>query len=431
MKIKLSIYNTVLMSFMVFLVLFFMINVSGSVIAVSSTAILKEVVHDNIEEIEFKNGRIDFDDVDFYEDQVSTLIYSETGELLAGSFKNEILEPLIDNEITRVLDGEIEYLIYDKLVDNKKTGDTLYVRGIISTTGMTQTLNKVFFIAMCTLPLFIIISGIGSYFICKRSLKPLNKMINTAENIIKKDDLSIRINHNKGNDEITRLSKTFDNMLDKLEKMFDKEKRFTSDVSHELRTPTAVILAQCEVLDSSESNDLIKKQALKIKSIISKLLNLIRLENGIEKAEISEIDLSELIVMVCDEQKEITDIKITTEIEENIVHKLDYSMVVRILTNLIDNSVKYIGSGNEIIVKLFKENNQTKLEVSDNGIGINRENHEKVFDRFFRVDKSRTDVDSTGLGLSIVKQLTELNNGVIDIQSEENKGTKFIITFKE
>lgn len=428
MKIKLTIYNTILMSIMVSLVLVFMISISGNVVQIGSENTLKDVVHDNIEEIEYKKNAFDFSEVDMFDDGVTTLIYSSDGELLWGTFKTELLNPLKDGIFTKTTQETSEYLIYDQYVQDKNYPDGLFVRGIISITNETKNINSLLFIALLTLPIFILISALGSYFICKKSLKPLDKMIETTETIIENNDLSVRIDHKKGKDEVSRLAISFDKMLEKLENMLEKEKRFTSDVSHELRTPVAVILAQCE-MDENETTNTIKKQVLKIRLIITQLLKLIRLENGIEKAEFEEVDLSELVEAICEEQSEIIDTKIETKIEENIKVKLDYSMMMRILTNLVSNSAKYIGKGDKIEVLLSRKDENVELIVLDNGIGIAKENHEKVFDRFFRVDKSRTGEDSMGLGLSMVKQMVEINGGTITIDSEIDKGTKITIIF--
>ncbi|MFI3116010.1 MAG: HAMP domain-containing sensor histidine kinase [Clostridia bacterium] len=429
MKIKLTIYNTILMSIMVSLVLIFMVSISENVVQIGSENILKEVVYENIEEIKFKQNQLDLSEIEYFEDGVTTLIYSQDGFLLAGHFKTEFTEPLLDGVFTNVSYLGVDYLIYDKYVQiNSET--SYFARGILSITSELQMVNTILLIAFLSLPIFIIISAFGSYLICKKSLKPLDKMIETTEKIIYDDDLSVRINHTEGKDEISRLAKSFDDMLIKLEDMFEKEKRLTSDVSHELRTPVSVILAQCEVSEENETTTVIKNQALKIRLIITQLLKLVRLENGIEKAEFQELDLSELVEMVCEEQRELTDICIETNIENQISAKLDYSMIMRILTNLINNSSKYIGNGDKIEVNLALKGENIHLTVADNGIGISEENQEKVFDRFFMVDKSRTNDESMGLGLSMVKQLVEINHGTITIDSEIDKGTTFTIIFK-
>lgn len=429
------------MSIMVTLVLGFMLYVSDGVIATSSEIQLKSVVESNADEIDYDDGELDLDDIEFYRNQVTTLIYSDDGYFLAGSMKNidDFNQPLVNNTITQTeIEGE-NFLIYDLLVESRRNNN-VYVRGIISTTAFSQTLNRVFRIAFLTLPVFIILSGIGSYFICKKSLSPLDKIISTANEINSSDDLSQRIDLSTTKDEIYELSKTFDNMFDRLEQSFIAERQFTSDVSHELRTPITVILARCEValkggLDDKEvheSFEVISNQADKMKKIVSNLLNLIRLENGIDNSELVEIDLSELLEIICEEYEDVLPdtIKIVTNIQENILLELDYSMMTRIVSNLIDNAIKYIGKGSLIEVELTKQEN-IQLKVKDDGLGIAMQHQDKIFNRFYQVDSSRTSKEdgSMGLGLSMVQQMVLLNRGTISLESEIDKGSCFTITF--
>ncbi len=438
MKARLSIYNTIMMSVLVAMILFFMISISGSVVKVSSKATLKSIVTENAKQIDFDDHILDFDDIDFYEDHVTTLVYSTDGVLLAGSIKDEIMEPLINGQMKSVSQGEESYLIYDFLATSSNE-DSIYLRGIISTSSVTNMLNNIFIIALLAFPLFIILSAIGSYIICQQSLKPLEKMVSTAEQISQSDDLSLRIGTIKGKDEISRLAITFDKMLERLEKVINAEKQFTSDVSHELRTPTAVILAECEMYpdasieENAEALHQIKSQALKIKDLINHLLNMIRLENGTLKPELSEIDMTELVEEFCIEKKETmsTHVSLHVDCQPNIVMMSDYAMLLRILTNLVENSEKYIGTGSKIEVKLYQDADHIKLSVTDDGIGIDKQNHESVFHRFYRVDKSRTEKNSMGLGLSMVKQMVELLGGNIFLESELSKGSKFEIVFKK
>lgn len=417
------------MSIMVSFVLFFMVAISGNVVQLGSENILREVVHDNMDEIEYNGTDLDFNEVELIEDGVTTLIYSSQGTLLYGYFKIEFEEPLLDGVITKVNSGSEQYLLYDRYVQGVNFTNDVYVRGIISITSETKNINMLLLIAFMTLPIFVILLACGSYWICKKSLKPLDKMIETTEMIIQENDLSLRVGHNKGKDEVSRLAISFDKMLDKLSNTLEKEKQFTSGVSHELRTPVAVILAQCELMEESETHSLIKVQALKIRLIINQLLKLIRLENGLERAEFEQVDLSELVELICSEQRDLANIEIQSQVEEGIIANLDYAMIMRIVTNLINNSIKYIGNGNKIEVALTSKKHEIYLTVKDNGMGIDTKDREKVFDRFYTVDKSRTDLESMGLGLSMVKQMVEINNGNITLDSELGKGTTITITF--
>lgn len=430
------------MSIMVILVLVFMLYVSDGVIVTSSQMQLRSVVQSNADEVEYDDGVLELDDIEFYKNQVTTLVYSHDGYLISGGIKNidAFNHPLTHDTITyATIEGE-NFLIYDYLAESRRHND-VYVRGIISTSVVSQTLNRVFLIAFTTLPIFIVLSGIGSYFICRKSLKPLEKIIQTADDINSSDDLSLRIDLETRKDEIYHLAQTFDSMFDRLEQSFIAEKQFTSDVSHELRTPITVILAKCDVAlndtptkeEINESFEVINAQANKMKVIVNTLLNLIRLENGLQEFELVETDLSELLEIICEEYDEIlpNGLELRNQIEEGVMLKLDYSMMTRIVSNLLDNAIKYIGQGDLIEVNLSRYNGQIQLEVKDNGIGIAPKHQSKIFNRFYQVEKSRTakDCGSMGLGLSMVEQMVLLNKGKITLTSEINTGSCFTVTF--
>lgn len=448
-KLKIAIFNTILMSIMVTLVLFFMMSISGSIIEVNAERQVKEVVDDNADEIEYKNKKFDFDDVEFYEDDVTTLIYSDTGELLAGNIKNIeylTLFPLENMILKHEVINDTDYFIYDKLVNIKN--EFIYVRGIISVNAVSNTVNEMIFSALVALPIFIIFSAIGSYFISKKAFSPIEKIINTANDISNSDDLTLRINLENNKDEIHKLATTFDNMFERLEKSFKLEKQFSSDVSHELRTPVAIILAECEYTisdnaieeDKNEALEVINRQAIKMQKIISNLLDLTRFDNGIIKAEFENINLSELLIILCEEQQTIlnsnnnntNNITLSYNIDDNIYGDFDSSMMIRMLSNLINNAYKYGKENGFIKVSLTKNTDSIIITIEDDGIGIKLSEQEKIYQRFYQVEKSRTiqgNGGSMGLGLAMVMQLVKLQKGVISLESELNKGSIFTIKF--
>lgn len=443
-KLKIALYNTFLVSIIVGCVLVFMMSISGTVIESNTKNQLLSVVHDNVDELEWKNGNIDTDDIDFYENHVTTLIYSDDGYLLYGYISNieNFNTPLLHGELTSINVNGVDYLLYDYLVSDRKS-DSVYIRGIASVAEMSDMVENLFFATLISMPLFIIFTGLGSYFIAKKSLKPLVKIINTAQDISHGDDLSKRLNIS-GKDEIHQLSTTFDQMFAKLETAFISEKQFSSDVSHELRTPTAVILAECEcnLLDSSTPQDkkealqTIQRQAKKMQQIITALLNLIRLDNGVQKIAKENVDLSELISVVCEEHNIIISEKqqLLTQLPHQLFANVDYSLIIRVVSNLIENGFNYnkqdVDHTSQVTLSLTENQENIIITVTDNGIGIPPEHIDKIFRRFYQVDQSRTDrtTQSMGLGLSMVQQIIHLHNGTITVDSTVNIGTTFIIT---
>lgn len=440
-KLKIALYNTFLISLVVLLLLFFMNSISAWVVEYSTTNQLKFIIEQNAEELEWDDGELDVEDVNFYENHISTLIYSHDGYLLMGSlpFLQDITAPLWDREVTTVTIREETYLLYDYLVTSRKHDD-VFLRGVVSVSEVTDTVHSLFFLTLCALPCIILFAGWGSYSISKSSMKPLEKIMETASDITHGDDLSRRISLGEGNDEIFLLSQTFDTMFSRLEQAFLAEKQFTSDVSHELRTPISVILAECEYqlesdslpLNERESLLLIQRQGKKMQTMITALLNFIRLDNGVHKPLFEEVDISELIVFLWEEHSSLLEKpeRLEVSVPPSCFCWVDYGMMMRVISNLIDNGFKYGTEESSVTVTLCEEENQVKIQVTDNGIGIASENLSKIFHRFYQIEEARTgDSDhSMGLGLSMVEQLVHCHHGTITVESQLKKGSTFTVT---
>lgn len=435
--------NTMLMGLIVLLILIFMMHISGFVVETSSVNQLKKIVHENVEDMEWKRGELDIDELELFENHISTLVYDRQGNHLAGfeyDHKHFWQYPLTHKQVTDVNVGGVDYLLYDFLVEDSRNQD-IFLRGVVSVSEISDTVNLLFYFTLFALPMFILCSAGGSYVITKKSMKPLEKIIQTAEEITHGEDLSMRIDLGKGKDEIHHLANTFDVMFGKLEKAFLSEKQFTSDVSHELRTPTAVILAECEMqleheTTQEEKNDSfanILRQGQRMQQLISGLLNLIRLDNGVQKLSMTEEDFSELVFIICEEQEAVLPetCRLETTISPEIMLEMDYTLMIRVLSNLIDNGIKYGKEGGTLTVSLTEEEDTVLLAVSDDGIGIAQEHLERIFSRFYQVDGART-VDrseSMGLGLSMVEQIVKLHHGSIEVESEVGVGTTFFVKF--
>ncbi len=253
----------------------------------------------------------------------------------------------------------------------------------------------------------------------------------------------MRIGLQNASPEMCNLSDTFDKMFERLERSFEAEKQFTSDVSHELRTPTAVILAQCEYAigenitpeDKEDALETVQRQALKMSTLISDLLSMIRLDRGAQKVEIRQMNLSDLVREICEEQELIAtqDIKLSYDIAPNINGMFDHDMISRLLTNLINNSFCYKkeNTNNNVHVILSETATEIVLSVKDDGIGIAKEHQDKVWNRFYQVDSSRTASQhgNMGLGLSMVAQIAKLHHAKIELESELSKGSIFTVKF--
>lgn len=203
-------------------------------------------------------------------------------------------------------------------------------------------------------------------------------------------------------DEIAVLAQTFDGMLERLEKTFEREKQFTSDVSHELRTPVSVILAQCGVCLSDtefkgrqrEQIGLIQKKAEEMSETISGLLFLSRADQGRQTLRKEWLNVSELTLMTVEEEQFLADesgkkVQISCEIKPNLYADVDETFYIRMLSNLISNAVVYGSKEGQVTVSLRQERGQLIGSVEDNGPGICRRNLPHVWERFYRADASR------------------------------------------
>ena len=271
----------------------------------------------------------------------------------------------------------------------------------------------------------------------KQLFKPISKITEIAQEINDGDDLTKRINLGNGKDEIYNLANTFDNMFDKLQKSFENEVQFTSDVSHELRTPISVIMTQSEYgkdiemtpEEAKHTFNIIFKESKKMSQLVSQLLTLVRIDKGHLKLNLENIDIGELLEISLETQQinaNKKNINFITNIEENIFTFIDEIMILRAFNNIISNAIFYGKENGFLKISLKKENNKIFITFEDNGIGISKENLDKIWIRFFQADYSRT-TDNSGLGLPMVKGIIEAHNGNISVTSELGKGTTFSI----
>ncbi len=442
-KIRLTIFTSFLMLVMAGVLIALMFTISGEIVSSNSIAQLTEVVDGNSNELEYDDGKLDTDDVDFFKDGVYTLIYSQDGGYIEGDFPEEEIsaQPFSDKETSEFTIGGTLYYIYDRLASVEDSRSLVWVRGVIAVDEVASATNSILQTALFSLPVFVLLGAVACYFIAKSTFSPIEKIIKTTEEISESENLALRINLQDGSPEIRKLSNAFDEMLERLESVFEAEKQFTSDVSHELRTPTAVILAQCEYAigekitpeDKEEALETVQRQAFKMSSLISNLLNLIRMDRGAYKTELRQINLSDIVRDVCEEQALIapSEVNLTYGIKPNINGFFDATMISRLLENLISNSIRYRKESGNIYVKLDETATEIILSVKDDGIGIAKEHREKIWNRFYQVDSSRTasQYGSMGLGLSMVEQIVKLHNANIELDSELDKGSLFTVKF--
>lgn len=226
--------------------------------------------------------------------------------------------------------------------------------------------------------------------------------------------------------------------VSKMKEIEDMQKQFLSDVSHELKTPMSAIIGSVEILkrDGMESPeifnefmDILLKESYRMQNIINDILELSRLDQTKVSLDYQELDVKAVVKESMDLFEPLAKEKHLSLIYHNQIKEpliLDYSTVKTILSNFISNAIKYSNEG-IITIKAKKEDDTFILSVQDEGIGIPKNKLNYIYDRFYQVDKSRSSKISTGLGLSIVKKIVELNQGTIDVESSAGIGSTFIV----
>lgn len=283
----------------------------------------------------------------------------------------------------------------------------------------------------------IVSSIIIGYIISKKMLKPIDNITKAAENI-SINNLNERIDMKGPEDELKRLAATFNNMINRLQDSFNRQTQFVSDASHELRTPIAVISGYVNLLDRWGKNDkkaleksiyAIKFEVSTMADMIEKLLFLAKGDSGVLEMNKTRFFLNKLIDEVIEESRLIDKTHNILSEKNQVVEILaDYKMIKQMFRIFIDNSIKFTPENGNIVLNSVIKEKTIEMTISDTGIGIPKEEIERIFDRFYTVDKSRSkDKGGTGLGLSIAKWIVDRHNGNIEVISEEGKGTRIII----
>ena len=448
LKLKLTAMYSFFMVLVTCLCLAVLFSLSGNEILTSAQMHLRERVQESADEIELEDGEFEIDS-DFYslDNNVYLALYDTGGNFLYGKVPPglEQAPQFEDGKIQTVKSGTEQWYVYDVQYE-MENGQEFYIRGVVSVTETQKEFLIAVRFAVILLPLTVILTALIGYRLIRRTLLPVRQMTETVQEIQKDGDLSRRIgvSQDTGKDEFYQLAGTFDGMLESLEQAFLRERQFTSDVSHELRTPVSVILAQCEAslnrTDLSEEQRkeilLIRKKAGEMSQMISQLLLLSRADQGRQQLNKEEINISELTEIIVEEQKMLAQrrkIEVHTEIEPNITGYLDESFYIRMLDNLISNAVSYGKEGGNIKVTLHQIPSGVRGTVEDDGIGISRDDQVHIWERFYRVDASRTGKEEgshSGLGLSMVKWIAQAHGGNVRVESELGKGSCFTFELK-
>lgn len=276
--------------------------------------------------------------------------------------------------------------------------------------------------------------GAVTYFISGRALKPLRDFSKSVEKVQAQNLTDCTIEAGTV-PELDRLSVSYNKMLLRLSEAFEVQRQFTGNAAHELRTPLALMQAQLDIYNSTEhpASDEQTKETIKmmteqnerLSKLVRTLLDMSELQTVARKDEIELNSLIEEVLADLEPLAQEKEVKLVEESEELVMTGSDI-LIYRMIYNLVENAIKYNHVGGQVLVKAAQKDTDIVIEIEDTGNGISEEFRERVFEPFFRVDKSRSRaLGGVGLGLAMVREIVRVHDGKISIKENEYGGTTF------
>jgi signal transduction histidine kinase len=280
----------------------------------------------------------------------------------------------------------------------------------------------------------LLITSLVIWLFTGRVLAPLTSMTNVSTQIANADDLERRVSFpGRQDDEVGRMATAFNTTLARLERLFGSQQRFLGDVSHELRTPLTVIKGNVGLIrkfgPDEESLNGIEVEVNRLNRLVGDLLLLNQAESGMIPFDMVKVDLDTLLLDVVKQMTVVAGkkVKLVVQTIEPALVTGDPDRLKQIFINLISNAITYSKEKDKIEISLVVQEGMAVISIQDHGPGISKENIAHIFERFYRVDKSRTHKATTGfgLGLSIAKWIAEKHDGKIEVESTVGEGTTF------
>lgn len=309
--------------------------------------------------------------------------------------------------------------------------------------GTYDTLARLATLLAVGILLGLMLAAIGGAILADRALAPIDRVTLTAQSITHSNDLTRRIEESKSRDEVGRLAATFNEMLARIEGIFRAQQQFVGDVSHELRSPLTAIRGNLDLLRRGAADDpnarqeaiaAIDSESARMQRLVSDLLLLAQAEVGF-KIRKEPVELDTILLDVYRQARSTSKGVTVTLAQEDQAQVLgDADRLKQLLLNLVDNAIKYTQPGGTVTLSLVRDTDSVRVAIKDTGIGIPSQDLEKIFDRFYRVDKARSrdplavSGGGTGLGLSIAKWIAEAHGGNIRVESQPGKGSTFTVS---
>lgn len=451
LRLRLTIwYLLTLLTFLLLFAGFLYWQVQRSLLAQVDTA-LQVVAAQALVNVDMENGRPSFQNTENVNGLTRRLqgdfaIFLATADGTITDHLGQIEEipkfvPQLGAVTIRV--GDEVWRIYSEpaITQEQHTPDWLVV--VQSLELVTETLAQLRLQILWALPMALLLAGVGGFFLAARALRPIEKITQTAQ-AITASDLHRRIAYLGAADEVGRLAATLDNMLDRLQTAFERERRLTGDVAHELRTPLAALKGHVDVTLNRprpleiyvEALQDIGEQADRLIRLSNDLLFMNRLEQThLLLQQMERIDLKDFLGAVVEQIRPLATAKhitLTEELPDNLTIKGDIDLLIRLFLNLLDNAIKYTDKGS-VSIKAEPQSKIVSISISDTGLGIAAEHLPHLFERFYRVESDRTrgfgddGVGGAGLGLALAQEIARAHKGIIQVTSAPGVGTTFIV----
>lgn len=438
---KLIVWYSLFFALLIFLNVFIVLIVSDPITSSRAKNEIKDVAEDVAETLSIVSGIAYYDYEDnerfiYFEDGIAFVLYFE-GNFFEGQYPANLPDDFAIQPYTiqRFESQTAVWYIYDLPIQ-----DGFTLRAFYNDRGGIEAYGDFLNILLIIAPILLIASTLGGLLIIKNALKPVEAMAETASKIKKDNDFKRRLDLPNTHDEINTLAVTINEMLDKVETSFQREKDFSSNVSHELRTPLTVLKAQLEYLESkmdlntySKEFDSMNQQIFWLEKIITQMLELTRLssETKIEQETFLIEPTMDSILKGFEEA--ILDKQLNIHLEivpplKEMTTSLTFFM--RSMNNLISNAIKFSYEKGTIEIKIEEEKDFVKCIIKDDGFGISDKDLLRIFDALYQVESSRSNHPlSLGVGLTLTKEMMEILHGAILVESKEGEGSMFTLRF--
>ncbi len=372
-----------------------------------------------------------------HDDQTNALNLHDYSWTLLGAEFNDSLDPRAlgqDHETRRdvMINGHHMRVVTVPLVINGQ------IRGYIQTGQTLRTvdaaIDRLLKIMLVGGALTLLASLLLGDYLTKRALQPIDTIAQTAQQITAADDLGRRIPYDGPPDEIGQLVQTFNETLERLEKLFNVQRRFVADVSHEMRTPLTTIRGNADIMRrfgyDDEAMAAIDSEARRMSRLVEDLLLLAKADAGRLPLERSLVEIDTLVLEMYKQAHLLSDnveVRLGTITPARVYGDAD--RLKQLLLNLVSNGLKYTPAGGSVTLSVMRTDEQVQVSVSDTGIGIPADDLKHIFDRFYRVDKARSRArGGTGLGLSIAQWIADAHGGQLSVTSVVGEGSTFTLT---